>query len=103
MTWSNMAKFKYFDSERGIIMEGGSYPQFHQLAAMEYHRSGKYYFLDDRGYTRDYVQGDLDNPKQVYIQIRIDVLKIDGFTAVPAPYFHTVELEFTPITIYAED
>jgi len=101
MSWSNMAKFKYFDTEFGITMEGGEYPQFYQLTAMEYHRSGEYYFLDDRGYTTDFNEGHPSIPKQVYIQIRIDSISIAGFATVPAPYFHTVELQFTPIATYS--
>ena len=100
MTWNNMAKFKYFDTEYGIVMEGGTYPQFHELASMEYHRSGEYYFLDDRGYTTMFNEGQPRNPKQVYIQIRIDSVSIEGFATLPAPYFHTVELQFTPIATY---
>lgn len=102
MTWVNMAKFKYFDQDHGITIQGGSYPQFMQLSSMEYHRSGKLYFLDDRGYTTAVNLADMESPKQVYIQVRIDRLAIDGFATVPAPYFNKVTLEFTPIATYSE-
>ena len=95
-----MAKFKYFDEDHGMIVEGGSYPQFMELAYMEYHRSGKYYFLDDRGYTTVVnIQGPYLQ-KQVYIKIRIDSLSIDGFATVAAPYFNKAILEYTPIETY---
>lgn len=100
MEWEKMAKFKYFDEDHGSIIQGGSYPQFMELAFMEYHRSGKFYFLDDRGYTTAVNPLDFSKPKQVYIQIRVDRLSIDGFATVPKPYFNKVSLEYTPIAVY---
>ena len=100
MEWNNIAKFKYFDEGHGVNVPGGIYPQFLQLASMEYHRSGEYYFLDDRGYTTVVNLQDMESPKQVYIQVRIDTLHIDGFATVPAPYFNKVTLEYTPIATF---
>ena len=100
MVWHNIKKYKYFDEESPLKMEGSYYPQFFELKSREYHLSGKKYFLDDRGYSRRPNASNPLDPYWVFQLIRIDSVTIDGFRPSAAPHFNTIELKYTPSGLY---